>query len=147
MTIERISRWQLLYGLVFAIAGMVLGIYMASSSNHGQHVTHAHILLLGFVVSALYALVYRLWLPRAKAWFAIAQTACHQVGTLVISVGLFLLYGQVATEAVLGPVLGIGSIAALLGMVLMLVQVLMAPQGQGTGVPLGTGSTASGTAS
>ncbi|MBL0420034.1 hypothetical protein JI739_06705 [Ramlibacter sp. AW1] len=126
MNIDRISRWHLLYGLVFAIIGMVLGIYMASSQNHVQHVTHAHILLLGFVLSAIFAVIYRLWLPASSVKWALAQTACHQLGTAVLAIGLFLLYGQVAPEATVGPILGIASIGVLLGAVLMLVQVLRA---------------------
>ena len=30
-----------------AILGLALGIYMAASKNHGQHVTHAHFMLIG----------------------------------------------------------------------------------------------------
>lgn len=131
MNIDRISRWHLLYGLVFAVLGMGLGIYMASSQNHGQHVTHAHVLLLGFVLSALYAVIYRLWLSAAHARWALVQTVLHQVGAAVLAIGLFLLYGQRVGEAVLGPVLGLGSIAALLGMVVMLVMVWRA-ESQGT---------------
>ncbi|MEJ7929436.1 hypothetical protein WG922_05555 [Ramlibacter sp. AN1015] len=139
MSIEKISRWHLLFGLVFAIAGMVLGIVMATSKNHGQHVSHAHIMLLGFVVSAIYAVVYRLWLSASSVRMAIAQTALHQVGAAVLSVGLYLLYGGIASEAAVGPVLGAGSIAALLGVVLMLVQVLAAqPAKLGAATPAGS---------
>ena len=125
--ILKIARWHVAFGLVFAVLGMVLGIYMASSHNHTQHVTHAHILLLGFVVSVLYGVVYRLWLPAASAMLSTVQTGLHQAGTVGIVAGLFLLYGGFASDTALGPVLGVSSICALLGAALILYQFLRAP--------------------
>ncbi len=109
------------FGLVFAIAGMVLGIVMASSHDHSQHVTHAHILLLGLVVSLLYASVYRLWLPDQASLMAHIQLWLHQVGSVVLMAGLFAMYGNLLPEPTLGPVLGIASVAVLTSAVLMLV--------------------------
>ena len=74
----KIARWHTLCGLALAIAGMGLGIYMAASHDHGQHVTHAHLLLLGFVVSVLYGLIYRIWIPGQDSRLAWLQLALHQ---------------------------------------------------------------------
>ena len=52
-----IDRKFLLCGFAYAIAGMGLGIYMAASKNHALFIAHAHILLVGFVLSFIYALV------------------------------------------------------------------------------------------
>jgi hypothetical protein len=123
----RIARWHLLFGLAFAIVGMVLGIYMAMTKNHVQHVTHAHALLLGFVVSLLYAVVYRLWVTET-ARLATIQTVLHEAGTVLIVIGLFLLFGGIVPEATLGPILGLGSFAALGGALLMLYQALRVGQ-------------------
>lgn len=49
--IMALDRRFLLCGFAYAIAGMGLGIYMAASHNHALFVAHAHMLLLGFVVS------------------------------------------------------------------------------------------------
>jgi hypothetical protein len=113
------ARWHTMIGLTYAIVGMLVGIYMATSQNHTQHVTHAHILLLGLVVSLLYGMVYRLWLPDAPSGLAMVQLVLHQLGTLFISAGLFILYGQILPEPTIGPVLGVASIAVLLGAILM----------------------------
>jgi len=123
MNSTRIARWNLLFALVFAIIGMLLGIYMASSKNHTQHVTHAHILLLGFVVSVIYAVIYRLWLTGSGGIVAKLQTGLHEIGVIMLSGGLFMLYGQRMSEEQLGPFLGIGSFAVLISVVMMLVQV------------------------
>ncbi len=114
-----ISRWHVMFGLGFAIVGMALGIYMAISKNHVQHVTHAHVLLLGFVVSVLYGSIYRLWLAAASRRLATIQTGLHQIGSVLIVAGLFLLYSGAATEDSLGPLLGSGSVAVILSAALM----------------------------
>ena len=130
--ISLVSRWHVLFGLVFAILGMGLGIYMAISKNHVQHVTHAHVLLLGFVVSVLYGTIYRLWLASASARLATIQTGLHEIGTVLLVAGLFLLYSGTATEDSLGPLLGSGSIAVILSAVLMLSQMVRAGEPQST---------------
>lgn len=117
-----------MFGLGFAVLGMAMGIYMAISKNHVQHVTHAHVLLLGFVVSVLYGAIYRLWLPCAPALLAKVQTGLHEVGSVLIVVGLFLLYSGAASEDSLAPLLGPGSIAVILSAVLMLYQMVRAGQ-------------------
>ncbi len=110
----------------YAILGMLLGIYMAASKNHIQHVTHAHILLIGFVVTFAYAVCYKLWLSGPIGRLGQIQFYCHQLGTLVIVICLFLLYGRHVSDAILGPILGVASIAVLAGVVLMKVKLIKA---------------------
>lgn len=118
------SRRYLVWALCYAAIGMALGIYMAASHNHGQLVTHAHVLMVGFVVSLVYGIIHRLWLDMPRRALAMTQFVLHQAAAAVLLVGLFLLYGGKATEATLGPLLGIGSIGVLLGMLLMLYMVV-----------------------
>ena len=108
---------------VYAAIGMLLGIYMAASHNHVQHVTHAHILLVGFVLSLAYAIVHKLWLAQAGA-IAALQFYLHQVGALVLVGGLFLLYGRIVPESQIGPVLGVASIVVFSAVLLMLYMLL-----------------------
>jgi hypothetical protein len=117
------DRKQVLCAMLYALAGMGLGIYMAASQNHGQHVTHAHILLVGFITSVVYGVVYKLWLPAAKPAWAWVQFVAHQTGVLAMCSGLFLLYGGFVPAAQLEPVLGIASMAVLLGAVTMALMV------------------------
>lgn len=110
-------------GLSYALVGILLGIYMAKSHDYGQKVTHAHILLVGFVVSFIYGVCHKLWLHApAKLWSGI-QFICHQAGTAIMVVGLFLLYGGLVSEDLLGPILGIASLAVLAGLIIMTVLV------------------------
>lgn len=113
------DRKFILTSFGYAIIGLALGIFMAASKNHGQLVTHAHIMLIGFVVSFIYGLCHKLWLNNIISPLSKLQFYFHQAGTIGVVIGLFLLYGNfVAVEAV-DPVLAISSIAVLIGMVLM----------------------------
>jgi len=114
--------------LGYAIVGLVLGIYMAATKNHGQFVTHAHILLIGFVVSFVYAVLFKLWLSVEKTKIVLAQYITHQLGTIVLVLSLFCLYGGFIAEPVLAPLLAVSSVLVLVGMVLM--KVLFIKQGK-----------------
>lgn len=118
------DRKFILTGLGYAILGLALGLYMGMSKDHGQLVTHAHIMLVGFVVSMVYAIMHKLWLNQAAASLARVQYFLHQIGTAGMTLGLFLLYGQFVAENIAGPILGIFSLAVFVGMVLMKVMYL-----------------------
>jgi hypothetical protein len=120
------DRKFLLTAFGYALLGLVLGIYMATTENHGQLVTHAHIMLLGFVVSFVYAVCHKLWLPGTTGGLVTAQYWIHQFGTLGLTVGLFLLYGRYLPPQQVGPVLGIFSVSALIGLILMKVMLIKA---------------------
>lgn len=119
-----LDKRYLIWALSYAVVGLVLGIYMAASQNHGELVTHAHILLIGFVVSFLYALIHKLWLDKPSRGIANTQFVLHQAAAVTLSLGLFLLYGNMLPESVLGPILGVASAGVLLGMLLMLYMVV-----------------------
>lgn len=121
------DRIFLITALLYAVIGLLLGIVMAASQNHLQHVTHAHILLVGFVVSFAYAVVHRLWLRGAAGAVALGQFVLHQVGALGMVVCLYLLYGNVLPLETLEPLLAISSIAVLLAVILMFVLLAKAP--------------------
>lgn len=122
-----LDRRFLLCGFAYAIAGMGLGIHMAASHDHALFVAHAHILLVGFVVSFVYALIHKLWLAGASARLAGFQFYLHQLAALVMSVGLVLLYAGLYPESTLGPVLGLASVGVLIAAVLMAWLVLRSP--------------------
>jgi hypothetical protein len=80
--------------------------------------------LVGFVVSFLYALIHKLWLQKPSRGIANIQFVLHQAAAVTLSFGLFLLYGNMLPESVVGPILGIASAGVLLGMLLMLYMVV-----------------------
>ena len=106
-------------GLIYAVLGMLLGIVMAATHNHSQLVTHAHIMLLGFVVTFIYALCHKLWLTNGHGILARVQFYLHQVGVLAMLSGLFLLYGKFASGEQLEPLLSGGSLLVLVALIAM----------------------------
>lgn len=115
----KVEKFHLVIGILYALGGMILGMVMAESGDHTQHVTHAHAMLLGFVVSALYAVFYRLW-ELKQGLLALIQFGVHHIGTIIMVIGLYMLYGAMMPEDQIGPILGIASALVVAGMVLML---------------------------
>jgi hypothetical protein len=118
------DKRYLVCSLCFAAVGLVLGIFMAATQNHSELVAHAHILLIGFVLSFIYGIIHKLWLVQPNHGLANLQFGLHQVSAITISVGLFLLYGNILDAPKLEPVLGIASFGVLLGMLLMIFMVI-----------------------
>ncbi len=125
-----LDKQYLVWALSFAVIGLALGIYMAASQNHGELVAHAHILLIGFVVSFIYAIIHRLWLVKPTRGIANTQFVLHQAAAVTLSLGLFLLYGNMVPESVLAPILGVAAVGVLLGMLLMLYMVIRFGSGE-----------------
>lgn len=121
------DRKYLVWGLLYAVAGMALGVVMGATHDHGQHVTHAHILLVGFVVSLIYAVIHKLWLAGPAPRHAQAQFVVHQAGALTMFVGLLLLFGGLVPPEQLDPILALASVTVLLGALMMLLMVVRAP--------------------
>jgi hypothetical protein len=118
------DRRYVIWALGYAVVGLALGIYMAASNNHAELVTHAHILLIGFVVSFIYGIIHKLWLGRPGRGIAVFQFVLHQVAAVTVSCGLFLLYGNMLPASTLDPILGIGSAGVLVAMLLMTYMVI-----------------------
>src|SRR5579872_457681 len=123
---KRFDRTYLIWALSYAAAGMGLGIYMGASHNHGQFVSHAHILLVGFVTSLIYAVIHRLWLSAPSRALATIQFVLHQAGSLAMFIGLYLLSGNMLAEDHAAPLMIPATLAVILGVLLMLVMVLQA---------------------
>jgi peptidoglycan/LPS O-acetylase OafA/YrhL len=120
------DRKYLIWALGYIVVGMCLGIFMAASHDHGEHPTHAHINLIGFVLSLSYGIIHKLWLAHANQLIAKIQFIAHHAGAVTIFAGLFLLYGNAVPEAKLDPILAIGSITVLSAALLMFYMVLKA---------------------
>ena len=119
-----LDRKFLVCALCWAVLGMVLGIYMAASHNHAEFITHAHILLVGFVVSFVYGAIHKLWLVTPARGVATLQFLLHQVSAVVMTGGLFMMFANMALSPTLEPLLAASSFGILIGMLLMIYMVL-----------------------
>jgi hypothetical protein len=78
-----LDRRYVIWSLGYAVVGMGVGIYMGVTKNHGELVAHAHILLVGFVVSFVSGLIHRLWLNRPSKTLALTQFVLHQAAAWI----------------------------------------------------------------
>ena len=101
--------------VIYVLAGMALGIFMAISEDHSQMPTHAHMNLLGWASMALYAVIYRVWPEAARSLLAAWHFWIANAGTLVLTVGVA---GIMAGHASFEPIAAIGSFISLIGMLL-----------------------------
>ncbi|MDG1416567.1 MAG: hypothetical protein P8P99_02065 [Maricaulis sp.] len=122
----KIERIHLLVGLVWLLAGMALGEHMGRTGDHGQLPTHAHIMLVGGVLSIIWAVLYRVF-KLAGGLLGYIQLGLHQIGTLVMVTARYLLYGEQGDPERLGPILGISAMLVILSVVLMLYKAIKAP--------------------
>lgn len=122
-----LDRKFILCGLAYAIVGMCVGIYMAASDNHREFVAHAHILLVGFVVSFIYGLIHKLWISAGTLLAAKIQFYLHQISALVMGIGLLLFYGGLFKET-LDPILASSALGVLVGALLMVYMVVKYPK-------------------
>lgn len=97
-------------GILLLIIGLVAGIGMAASHNHAISGAHAHLNLLGFVVSAVYGTYYALNPEKAAGRMPRRLWALHTASVLIMFVALSLvLTGNPALE----PVVALASVGVL----------------------------------
>ena len=120
----KVDRVFLVLGLLWLLGGMVLGMVMGESGDHSQLPTHAHAMLVGGVLSILWAMIYRLWaVPQGVvAW---VHLILHQAAAGLMVYALYGLYGGGNPEQY-GPIVGVGGLAIILSVILMILQVFRA---------------------
>jgi hypothetical protein len=102
-------------GILLLIAGVSFGIFMSASHDHTGAGAHAHLNLLGFVVSAVYGTYFALFPAKADGLLPKIIWGAHTLGIVVMFPSLVaLLYGNFAME----PVVAISSIVVFVAMLL-----------------------------
>jgi hypothetical protein len=112
---QGVARNFFILGIVMGIAGLVLGLKMAITQDHIQMPVHAHIMVAGWLMSAVFGFFYHLFPVARQNKLATIHFWIHAVGIVVLTVSLyFLLAGNPGVE----PVTAIASILFFLGMLL-----------------------------
>jgi cbb3-type cytochrome oxidase subunit 1 len=112
---QGVAKKFFIFGIIFAIGGMMLGIKMAMSGDHIQMPVHAHTMVAGWLMSAVFGFFYHLFPSAAANKLANVHFWLHAAGALVLVVSLyFLLAGNAAIE----PVTGAASLVFFAGMLL-----------------------------
>lgn len=100
---------------IFFLIGVIMGLHMGISGDHSPFPAHAHLNLLGWVSSAIFATYYALNPVKAEGKLAIWQFAVYTIGIIVMIPALyFMALGNTALE----PLVGIGSFIVFAGVLL-----------------------------
>ena len=120
---KRVSDRFLQLGVLFALIGMGLGVWMGGTQNLQLAPVHAHINLLGWVSMLLYGLVYRV-VPKAAEG---RLPAVHFWLTLLSVLAMIpLLSLELMGNQGVGPLLGVDMAALWLSMLLFAVIIFRA---------------------
>jgi hypothetical protein len=101
-----ISNWFFRLAVLWLLAGITLGLFMAASHDHSAFPAHAHMNLLGWVSMGIFAIFYRLWPTAAASKLAKVHFWVYVPAHFVQMVTLFLL---VRGNAAIEPVLAVAS--------------------------------------
>jgi hypothetical protein len=99
------SRNFLVIGSLYILVGMVIGAYMGGSGDHSLAPVHAHINLLGFTLSTIFAVVYRVFPTLDGSGLARLHFWLYSVAVAIMLLMLFLMMSGNVAEATAGPVL------------------------------------------
>ena len=55
---QGVARNYFTLAVIYALCGMALGLNMAITNDHGQMPTHAHTMVAGWLMSAVFAFFY-----------------------------------------------------------------------------------------
>jgi hypothetical protein len=114
-----VSAWFFGTAVVYGALGVLLGTIMGATEDHSQLVTHAHMLLIGWVSFAIFGFFYHLFPGRAASVLARVHFGLAQVSYLALILALFLIFsGNTAPGQ---PLAGASSLAYLLSFILFAV--------------------------
>jgi len=109
-----IDRTYVAVALLWALVGMLLGLYMGIAADNKLLVMHVAIMLNGFVTLAIYGMLYRLWPALKKSSLARAQFWIAMIGAAGIIVGSYFF----ATSGSV-PIVATASVLFVVGATLM----------------------------
>jgi len=78
-------------GLVLLIAGVLFGGWIGAGSHYQFADAHAHLNLLGFVIPAIYGLIYRSYAELAGSRLRWPHYLAHFAGVLIFVPGLVVV--------------------------------------------------------
>jgi len=118
-----VSNNFLRLGVLSALVGMTLGVWMGANQDFVLRPVHAHINLLGFASMMLFGLFYRAFPAAARGWLPLVHFALSVLGFLILMQSLTLLLLQ---KPLFLPAMIASEIMLVLSMLLFVVIVFMA---------------------
>ncbi|MBM3567614.1 MAG: cytochrome-c oxidase [Alphaproteobacteria bacterium] len=107
--------------VVYALIGMLWGLFMGVTKAYDTHPAHAHLLLLGWVSMTIYGVVFRLVPKAAEGILPQVHFWLVNAGVVIMAPGVALIHTGQPTAG--DPLAAVGSILTIAGMVLFALQV------------------------
>lgn len=127
---RNLARAYMLTALLWLVAGMGLGLWMGANEAGLTEVhsllyrpVHITMIMLGFLLLAVYGVIYRLWPQLEKAPYAALQFWLSTIGGLLMVIGTYIqvLGGSIVID-------GIGSVLVFCGAVLLAFLFMTTPE-------------------
>jgi hypothetical protein len=112
---QGVARNFFILAIIYAICGMTLGLSMAISHDHTQMPVHAHAMVAGWLMSAVFAFFYHLFAVANASRLAPVHFWLTAVSGIALMISLFFLLGG---NAAVEPVTAISSIGFFLAILL-----------------------------
>lgn len=100
------ARNFFILALVYVICGMLLGLKMGMSGDHLQMPTHAHTMVLGWLMSGFFAFFYHLFPDIGRSTLAMVHFWITAASGIILLVSLYFV---IAGNTTIEPVTGISS--------------------------------------
>lgn len=110
MTLNRMAGLWARTALLWFVATISFGMYLGMTQQFGMSSPHAHMGLLGWVSSALFAFLYAIAPGEASGRGPALHWAAHNLGVATMVLGLYLTM----TGRAVGPMIPLGGAAVVL---------------------------------
>ncbi|MEQ8369267.1 MAG: hypothetical protein RIE31_09285 [Alphaproteobacteria bacterium] len=117
---RNLAGYYITAAIIYAIAGMALGIWSGLHEDFSLSPVHGHLNLVGWVSFAVYGLTFRAWPEITNSPVARFQFWTANAGALIFIVGLYM-----RTTGGSAALVSLGSLIVLAGMILFLLLVLL----------------------
>lgn len=111
---QGVARNFFTLAIVYSLCGMALGLHMSITQDHSQMPVHAHTMVAGWLMSAVFAFFYHQFPAARDSKLAVLHFWLTAVSGIGLLVGLFFLLGGNEAIEPLVAVSSMGFYAAML---------------------------------
>lgn len=122
----RVSLAFFTVAAIYGLVGMVWGIIMGATNDHGMMPAHAHLNLLGMVLNAVFGTFYALAGPKVSSKLAWANFIASNLAVVIMipTLARILLVTNNNYGALI-PIITVSEILAVLGLLTFLASILV----------------------
>ncbi|MCV0394251.1 MAG: hypothetical protein K5872_13960 [Rhizobiaceae bacterium] len=111
---QGVARSFFTLAIIYAIFGMMLGLHMSITHDHAQMPVHAHTMVAGWLMSAVFAFFYHLFPAAREHRLAVVHFWLTAVSGVLLLVGLYFLIGGNPSIEPVVAIASLGFFAAML---------------------------------